>query len=179
LKHAARVTLAVALFAALSVSAGAAELKPGDKAPDFAVQGTDGKTVQLSDFVGKRGFVLAWFPKAFTSGCTEELKSFGDAEAKAELAKYDVAVYMVSFDKPDKNADFAKSLGATLPLLSDTRGDAANAFGNSGLGGAYAKRWTYYVDKDGVVRFIDKDVKTASAAKDIAAKLEELGFPKK
>jgi peroxiredoxin Q/BCP len=179
LKTLVRVTLAFALLAAPSSPARAADLKPGDKAPEFAVQGTDGKTVQLSDFVGKRGFVLAWFPKAFTSGCTEELKSFGDPEAQAALAKYDVAVYMVSFDHPDKNADFAKSLGATLPLLSDTRGDAAAAFGNSALGGAYAKRWTYYVDKDGVVRFIDKDVKTATAAKDIATRLEELGFPKK
>ena len=179
MKTLVRVTLAFALCAVLASAAPAADLKAGDKAPDFALQSTDLKTVQLSDFVGKRGFVLAWFPKAFTSGCTEELKSFGDPLAQAELAKYDVAVYMVSFDHPDKNADFAKSLGASLPLLSDNRGDAASAFGNSALGGAYAKRWTYYVDKDGVVRFIDKDVKTATAAKDIAAKLEELGFPKK
>jgi peroxiredoxin Q/BCP len=164
-------------FLALTQVTRAAELAPGDKAPDFQLQTSDGKTVKLGDFVGKRGFVLAWFPKAFTGGCTEELKSFADAEA--ELAKFDVAVYMVSFDSPEKNAEFAKSLGAKLPLLSDTKGEAAEAFGNAGLGGMYAKRWTHYVDKDGVVRFIDKNVKTASAAKDIAAKLEELGFPRK
>ena len=171
--------LAFALLLALSLQARAADLAPGDKAPDFSLQATDGKAVKLADFVGKRGFVLAWFPKAFTSGCTEELKSFGDADAQSALAQYDVAVYMVSFDKPDKNAEFAKSLGAKLPLLSDSKGDTANAFGNSALGGMYAKRWTYYVDKDGVVRFVDKEVKTATAAKDIAMKLEELGFPKK
>src|SRR5262249_39823962 len=106
--------LAFALLLVLSVGARAADIGPGDKAPDFTWQPADGKAVKLADFVGKRGFVLAWFPKAFTSGCTEELKSFGDADAQAALAKYDVSVYMVSFDAPDKNAEFAKSLGAKL-----------------------------------------------------------------
>ena len=41
-------------------------LKPGDKAPAFALQGTDGKTHRLADY--DRAVVLAWFPKAFTSG---------------------------------------------------------------------------------------------------------------
>ncbi|HTO56062.1 MAG TPA: peroxiredoxin [Myxococcota bacterium] len=174
MKTSLRVTWAIVLCALLPLSA-RAELAPGDKAPDFTLQTTDGKPVKLSDFVGKRAFVLAWYPKAFTGGCTEELKSFGDAEL--DLAKYDVAIYMVSFDKPEKNAEFAKSLNAKLPLLSDPTGATAEAFGNSGLGGMYAKRWTYYVDADGVVRYVDKDVKTATAAKDIAAKLGELGFP--
>ncbi len=43
----------------------------------------------------------------------------------------------------------------------------------------YAKRWTFYVDKDGVIRFVDKKVNTSTAGPDIAAKLAELEFPKK
>lgn len=42
-------------------------LKPGDKAPDFALQGSDGQVHKLSDYRGKT-VVLAWFPKAFTGG---------------------------------------------------------------------------------------------------------------
>ena len=45
----------------------AAELKVGDSAPEFALAGTDGKSYRLSDLKGKT-VVLAWFPKAFTSG---------------------------------------------------------------------------------------------------------------
>jgi peroxiredoxin Q/BCP len=61
-------------LAALAVSAPvraadtAAELKVGDMAPDFRLQASDGKTYRLSDFKGKQAVVLAWFPKAFTSG---------------------------------------------------------------------------------------------------------------
>ena len=54
-----------ALFAC--ASAPAADLKPGDGAPDFALQGSDGKTHRLADYKG-RTVVLAWFPKAFTGG---------------------------------------------------------------------------------------------------------------
>jgi peroxiredoxin Q/BCP len=46
----------------------AAELKPGDAAPDFALLGSDGQTHSLSDHKAKRAVVLAWFPKAFTGG---------------------------------------------------------------------------------------------------------------
>jgi peroxiredoxin Q/BCP len=46
----------------------AAELKPGDTAPDFELPGSDGKTYKLSDFKGKQTVVVAWFPKAFTGG---------------------------------------------------------------------------------------------------------------
>ena len=49
-------------------SAGAADLAPGAKAPPFSLQGSDGKIHALSDYVGKKGVVLAWFPKAFTPG---------------------------------------------------------------------------------------------------------------
>jgi peroxiredoxin Q/BCP len=44
------------------------ELKVGDVAPDFKLQGSDGKTYHLADFKGKKAVVLAWFPKAFTGG---------------------------------------------------------------------------------------------------------------
>ena len=55
--------------------ASAAELKPGDPAPDFSLVGTDGKTYKLSDFKGKSAVVVAWFPKAKTGGCTIECKN--------------------------------------------------------------------------------------------------------
>ncbi len=56
--------LGIALFGG---GASAADLKAGDSAPEFSLVGTDGKTYRLSDLKGKT-VVLAWFPKAFTSG---------------------------------------------------------------------------------------------------------------
>jgi peroxiredoxin Q/BCP len=49
------------------VESSAVELKPGDKAPDFSLPGSDGRTYRLKDLAG-RPIVIAWFPKAFTAG---------------------------------------------------------------------------------------------------------------
>jgi len=46
----------------------AVELNAGDRAPDFTLPGSDGRTYSLADFAGRAVVVLAWFPKAFTGG---------------------------------------------------------------------------------------------------------------
>ena len=86
---------------------------------------------------------------------------------------------MVSLDDPDENESFAESLGADLVLLSDESRETAKRYGVTSLGGAYARRWTFYIDSEGVIRYIDKDVRVESAGQDIAAKLAELGFPRR
>lgn len=53
--------------AAQTAPAAAVELKAGDQAPEFALQGSDGRIHKLSDYRGTT-VVLAWFPKAFTGG---------------------------------------------------------------------------------------------------------------
>jgi peroxiredoxin Q/BCP len=63
----ATLTAPLALLLGMS-TASAEELAPGDMAPAFELAGSDGNTYKLSQFVGKRGVVLAWFPKAFTPG---------------------------------------------------------------------------------------------------------------
>ena len=86
---------------------------------------------------------------------------------------------MVSLDAPEKNADFARSLEARHVLLSDPEGGVAREYGVAGLGGFFARRWTFYIDREGVIREIDKSVSTGTGGQDIARKLGELGFPKR
>jgi len=86
---------------------------------------------------------------------------------------------MVSLDEPERNRDFAESLGADRVLLSDPSGTAAEAYGVKAFGGLWARRWTFYIDADGIIREIDKDVRVETAGQDIARKLAELGFPRR
>ena len=67
IKSGISLIFAVMVGVCMSQSANA-ELKVGDQAPDFALQGSDGKTYRLADFRDKQAVVLAWFPKAFTGG---------------------------------------------------------------------------------------------------------------
>jgi peroxiredoxin Q/BCP len=154
----------------------AADLKVGDMAPDFTLHATDGKTYTLSSFKGKQAVVLAWFPKAFTQGCTIECKSL--AEHGDMIRKYDVTYFMASVDALDGekgNKAFAEAHNADFPLLSDPTKETAKAYGVLADRG-FANRWTFYIGKDGRIQAIDKDVATRleTSAQDMAAKLGEL-----
>ena len=91
---------------------------------------------------------------------------------------FDVAVFMVSLDAPDRNADFSEAHGGGLPVLSDPSGDAARSFGVIESDGRHPKRFTFYIDRDGMIRHIDRSVSPRSAGPDIARQLERLSFPK-
>jgi peroxiredoxin Q/BCP len=149
----------------------APELKVGDQAPDFSLQASDGKTYKLSDFKGKKAVVIAWFPKAFTSGCTIECKSL--AANGDKIRKYNVAYFMASVDPLDQNKGFAEQEKADFPLLSDPSKATAQAYGVLNANGM-ARRWTFYIDKSGKVAAIDKEVKPPTSAEDMVAKLGEL-----
>jgi peroxiredoxin Q/BCP len=171
-------TWAVALVAVglVATAAVAAELKVGDKAPPFALPGTDGKTYSLDDFKGKKAVVVAWFPKAFTGGCTKECKSF--RENSDGLKKLNIAYFTASVDTPDLNKKFAESLDLDYPILSDPGKKVAEAYGVVHEGRQVPERWTFYIDKNGVIQGIDKSVqqRTQQAGADVIVKVKELGL---
>jgi len=177
-----RALMTVGLAAALAVGVMAqapatVELKVGDQAPDFTLAASDGKTYKLSDFRGNRAVVVAWFPKAFTQGCTIECKSL--AANGDKIRKYDVAYFMASVDPlegEDGNAAFAKANGADFPLLSDPDKSVATKYGVLSARG-FANRWTFYIDRNGRIAHIDKAVNPATSAEDMIARLGELKVP--
>jgi thioredoxin-dependent peroxiredoxin len=145
------------------------DLKPGDPAPDFSLPGSDGRTYRLKEFAG-RPLVIAWFPKAFTGGCTAECKSlsaFGD-----ELGRMGVTHFAASVDAVGANTRFAESLALSYPILSDATKEVARAYGVLAPSG-YASRWTFFIGADGRILDIDKKVSAVSHGRDIVAKLTE------
>jgi peroxiredoxin Q/BCP len=162
---------------------GAPELKVGDMAPDFTLPGTDGKTHKLSEYRGKQAVVVAWFPRAFTQGCTIECKSL--AENGDRIKKYDVTYFMASVDALEDNIKFAKATSVTLgdkvvekkeadfPMLSDPSKQVATAYGVLNPRGT-ANRWTFYIDKTGRIAAIDKTVRPETSAEDMLTKLSEI-----
>ena len=77
------------------------------------------------------------------------------------------------------NKAFAESLKLDYPILSDPDKKVAEAYGVLNAERGFANRWTFYIDKEGVIKEIDKKVKAQEHGKDVAKKLEELGVPKK
>src|SRR5688500_6942142 len=167
----ATLTVAAMFTVVLSAQGPAVTLKVGDQAPDFTLQGSDGKPYPLADYRGKKAVVIAWFLKAFTAGCTLECKSL--AANGDRLRKYDVAYFMASVDPIDENTRFAQSEKADFPLLSDTDKSVATRYGVlSGRG--MANRWTFYIDKNWRIVYIDRAVNPETSAEDIIARLGQL-----
>lgn len=85
---------------------------------------------------------------------------------------------MISVDTLVDNKGFAEQQRADFPLLSDPTKKTAQAYGVLNQRGL-ANRWTFYIGTDGRITAIDKEIKPATSAEDMAAKLAELGVPQR
>src|SRR5262245_41363319 len=92
-------------------------LRPGDPAPDFTLSASDGREYSLSEYLGRKHVVIAWFPKAFTGGCTVECRSLG--AQRVELDRPSVQFFAASIDSVATNAEFAGALDLGFPILCD------------------------------------------------------------
>jgi thioredoxin-dependent peroxiredoxin len=102
-----------------------AELNPGDALPDATLTTSDGGTVNLRDFAGKP-FVLYFYPKDDTTGCTREAQDF--SALLPDFEKVGARVLGVSKDKPAKHRKFSEKYDLTVPLASD-EGEVIEALG--------------------------------------------------
>ena len=171
IKDQIKTMLAVGLLVMLSGAH--ASLDVGDDAPNWTLQASDGQTYQLSDLRGKH-VVLAFFPKAFTGGCTIECKSVRDS--KKQVRRFNVQFFMASTDDLATNKAFADQNNANFPILSDDSKSVSEAYGVLASMG-YSKRWTFYIDADGKVSKIDRDVNPRTAGRDLLKNLVALQVP--
>lgn len=124
------------------------------KAPDFDLEGSDGKMHKLSDFLGKY-VVLYFYPKDDTPGCTIEACSFRDSNA--ELKKLGAEVVGISKDGLESHSKFRDKYSLNFLLLSDPDNKvikAYDAYGDKGIFGWGTLRKTYIIDKKGNVAMI-------------------------
>jgi thioredoxin-dependent peroxiredoxin len=138
----------------------------GDTLPSATVQDSTGESVSLADLKGP--FVLYFYPKADTPGCTNEAKDF--TALAADFAKIGCRVYGMSKDKPAKLAKFAAKYDLSVALLSDEASDACEQMGTwvekSMYGKSYMgiERATFLVGKNGKVASVWRKVKVAGHA---------------
>jgi mycoredoxin-dependent peroxiredoxin len=141
-------------------------VKVGDPAPDFELAWFapvgdasaqppkyENQRLKLSDFKGKKNVVVAFFPAAFSPGCTNEMKQY--QAAKGAFTSANTQIIGVSVDSTWSNRAFREQLGVEFPIVSDWKRDAARAYGLLDENSGVARRATFVVDKGGVVRKVD------------------------
>jgi peroxiredoxin Q/BCP len=146
--------------------------RPGEVAPDFEAKDQSGNVVSLASFRG-RPVVLYFYPKDNTPGCTVEACSFRDS--MSILRDRGIAVLGVSVDSEESHARFASRYKLNFTLLSDVKKNIVRTYGVMSPFGT-AKRVTYLIGPDGIVRHVFSQVSTKTHAADVLKKMEELGF---
>jgi peroxiredoxin len=149
-------------------------LQFGQAAPDFSMVDATGVMRRLSDLKGEKNLLLTFFPKCFTGGCAGQLASL--QRESQNFAQSDTEVWAVSVDDAKDQAAFAAELGLRFPLLPDTERKLSMLFGAAQNKSDLAARRSVLIDKNGVVRWIDRDVRTQTHGADVLAKMRELGI---
>lgn len=139
------------------------KLKIGDPAPMFTATTTDGNTVKLSDYFGKK-LVLYFYPMDDTPGCTKQACSLRDHNQ--EIQDKGAAVLGVSTQDVESHQRFTSKYQLNFPLVADTDGAIGKAYGAIGSGGivsaamnllGMANRVTFIIDESGhIAHIIDK-----------------------
>lgn len=145
-------------------------LQIGTKAPDFTLLDKDGKSVSLSDFLGKR-VVLYFYPRDNTPGCTRQACAF--AGAYKEFEERDIVVIGISRDSVASHQKFAEKYDLPFVLLSDPDRQAIESYGvwqekkNYGKVSMGVVRATYLIDAEGNVEAVMPKVKPDTNAAEI------------
>ena len=168
------LTLLLALTLAVVAADAAKTPKVGDAAPRIEGKDQDGKTWKLSDHVGKQVVLLYFYPKDETPGCTKQ--ACGLRDRMGDLQKQKVQVVGVSFDSSESHQKFIAKHNLNFPLLADTDGKIADAFGvRREPGKNMARRASFLIGLDGKIAHVT-DVPSADVhlaeMKEAVAKLK-------
>ena len=149
-------------------------LETGVKAPDFTLIDKDGRSVSLSDFLGKK-VVLYFYPRDNTPGCTRQACAF--AASYEAFKSRDVVIIGVSKDSVASHEKFAAKYDLPFILLSDPELQAVKAYDvwqekkNYGKVSMGVVRATYVIDENGVIEKVMPKVKPDTNAAEILAYL--------
>jgi peroxiredoxin Q/BCP len=147
----------------------------GQSAPDFALPDMNGTLRRPADLRGKQYLLLTFFPKCFTGTCTKQLESLRDQWP--ELQAEDIAVWGVSVDlaEGDKGQRaFARFLHLPFPLLPDTGRQLSMLYGAAHSPNQSSARMSILIDKNGLVRWIDKQISPTTHGADVVAQVQKL-----
>jgi peroxiredoxin Q/BCP len=149
----------------------------GDKAPAFSLAASRGRRVSATAFKGKP-YVLYFYPKADTSGCTKEACAF--QEALPQLGKLGLDVIGVSRDPLKALDKFADKYGLEFPLASDEEGALSDAYGVWVEKSMYGKKYmgiersTFLVGPDGKIAKAWNKVKVDGHAAEVLEAAKKL-----
>lgn len=151
-------------------------MEEGEQAPNFELMSHDGSSISLESFQGKKNVVLCFYPKNHIFGCPSK-KVFKMSEnviaSYKDILETDSVLFAISIDTVESQKKFVQEYGVPYPHLSDTKKDTCKAYAGLNIAGL-AKRSTFVIDKQGIIRKIFRSMDTESHGKEILGFLKSL-----
>lgn len=153
-----------------------AELKVGNRAPNFELRDQNAKTVKLADYKGRK-LLVYFYPKADTPGCTAQACAV--SEALGALKAVGAAAIGISSDGPEAQHRFDQKYTLGFPLLCDTDHVVADAYGVWGQKSMYGKtsmgmiRSAFLIDEEGILLGVWYKVRPQDTVPAVQAVLDE------
>ena len=153
-----------------------AEIKEGNKAPDFTAIDQDGEKVKLSSFRGEKNVVLYFYPKDMTPGCTTQACDFRDKHKKFK----NTVILGVSIDSTERHQKFIAKYDLPFTLIADIDKKVVQKYGIWQEKKLYGKtfmgivRTTFIIDKTGTIQKIFPKVKVKTHIEDVLSALKEI-----
>lgn len=144
----------------------------GNVAPSLSLFDASKRRHALSDGRGRRALLITFFPRCFTGNCASQLTSLRDSYPA--LQKAGVEVWAVSTDPADGSQGqraFSKHLKLPFPLFPDTDRKISLAYGAVQSKDQMAARMSVFIDKNGIVRWIDKQINPRTHGADVLARI--------
>jgi len=143
-------------------------LKVGDKAPDFKLADQSGKRHSLADYKGG-WFLIYFYPKDFTSGCTKEAQSFRDNFSRL---KDKMKMVGISTDSMESHKLFINKYNLPFTILSDPERKAIKSYGADGF--IFAKRTSFLINPQGTIEIIYKKVDPTTHVREVLKDISSL-----
>jgi len=150
--------------------ASAIEVTEGTKAPSFEARDQNGALIRLADFQGKAAVVLYFYPKDDTPGCTAQACSLRDGFSAIQAAG--AVILGVSADSGPSHKAFADKFHLPFSLLADPDKHIIEAYGVKMPLLGFAKRITFLIDRQGLIRKIIRDTRTKDHDQQVLALLK-------
>lgn len=159
------------LFSTNSKALEQPQVDVGLPARTFSLKNHAGNTFELAQ---RKGLwtVLYFYPKSETPGCTKQACAFRDSISKIRELKAEV--FGISINTVEDQKNFREHHKLNFDLLADVDGKVTELYGAKMPVVKMAKRWTFIIDPELVIRSIDKDVDPVKDADHVATKLKEL-----
>jgi thioredoxin-dependent peroxiredoxin len=151
-------------------------LEKGDIAEDFELLGNDGSSFILSSYKNSKNVVLCFYPKNHLFACPSK-KVFDMAKSVIsvypEIIASEAVVFAISVDSVKSQSEFVKEYQIPYVHLSDPKKIACKKYAGTNIAGL-AKRCTFIIDKNGIIRDIMREINVASHGQEILDSLKKI-----